>query len=77
MKPERLDKLLASQGGETPLSRRDAKALIARGRVTIDGVRAKSAEQKIDPGTVSVAIDGDLFKVTVRFPGVPGQPGPA
>ena len=58
MKPERLDKLLAAQGGENPLSRRDAKALIARGRVTVDGVRAKSAEQKIDPSTASVAVDG-------------------
>lgn len=55
---ERLDKLIASQGGEASLSRKEVKALIARGRVTVDGERAKSAEQKVDPETAVIAIDG-------------------
>lgn len=55
---ERLDKLIAAQGGETPFSRKDVKALIARGRVTVDGARAKSAEQKVDPAHAVIAIDG-------------------
>ncbi len=63
MKPERLDKLLAAQGGENPLSRRDAKALISHGRVTIDGVRTKSADQKIDPQTAVIAVDGIPLKL--------------
>lgn len=55
---ERLDKLIASQGGEASLSRKEVKTLIARGRVTVNGERAKSAEQKVDPETAEIAIDG-------------------
>lgn len=55
---ERLDKLIASQGGEASLSRKEVKTLIARGRVTVDGERARSAEQKVDPETAVIAIDG-------------------
>ncbi|MCH5182782.1 MAG: rRNA pseudouridine synthase [Oscillospiraceae bacterium] len=55
---ERLDKLIAAQGGANPLSRKEVKALIARGRVTVDGVPAKSAEQKVDPDAVVIAVDG-------------------
>lgn len=60
MSSERLDKLIASQG---TYSRREVKALIARRRVTVDGVPAKSAEQKADPETVCIAIDGQMLTV--------------
>ena len=55
---ERLDKLIASQGGANSLSRKEVKALIARGRVTVDGIPAKSAEQKVDPDKAAIAVDG-------------------
>lgn len=53
---ERLDKLIAAQSGS--YSRREVKTLIARGRVTVDGARARSAEQKVDPERAQIAIDG-------------------
>lgn len=43
-RPERLDKLLASSGLVT---RSEARAAVARGRVTVDGVPARSPEQKV------------------------------
>ena len=43
-RPERLDKLLASSGLVT---RSEARAAVARGRVTVDGVPAHSPEQKV------------------------------
>ena len=52
---ERLDKLIASQG---KFSRKEVKALIARRRVTVDGIPAKSAEQKADAEQSVIAIDG-------------------
>ena len=52
---ERLDKLIASQG---KYSRREVKTLIARRRVTVDGVPAKAPEQKADADTNVIAIDG-------------------
>ncbi len=55
MASERLDKLIASQG---TYSRKQVKELIARRRVTVDGVTPKSAEQKADPEKVCIAIDG-------------------
>lgn len=55
---ERLDKLIAAQGGTNAFSRKEVKALIARGRVTVDGAPARSAEQKVDPDAAVIAIDG-------------------
>lgn len=55
---ERLDKLIAAQGGANAFSRKEVKALIARGQVTVNGAPAKSAEQKVDPDAVAIAIDG-------------------
>lgn len=52
---ERLDKLIASQG---QYSRKEVKALIARRRVTVDGIPARSAEQKADAEKNEIAIDG-------------------
>ena len=55
---ERLDKLIAAQGGANSYSRKEVKALIARGRVPVDGTPAQSAEQKVDPNAAVIAIDG-------------------
>jgi len=57
---ERLDKLIASQG---KYSRKEVKALIARRRVTVDGVTAKVPEQKVDADKSTIAIDGTPFTV--------------
>ena len=53
---ERLDKLLANTGR---WSRREVKELVRRGRVLLDGVPAASPEQKIDPETADIRVDGE------------------
>jgi len=52
--PERISKVLASAG---VTSRRGADALVAAGRVTVDGRPAVLGE-KVDAGTQRVAVDG-------------------
>ena len=52
----RLDKLLASTGR---WSRREVKELVRRGRVTIDGAAARSAEEKVDAECARLAVDGE------------------
>lgn len=56
---ERLDKLLASQG---TWSRKDVKAIISKGRVTVNGSVEKKADRKISEGD-SVTIDGELLNI--------------
>ncbi|MBR2132513.1 MAG: 16S rRNA pseudouridine(516) synthase [Oscillospiraceae bacterium] len=51
----RLDKLIASTGH---YSRREVKQLVREGRVLVDGIIAKSAEDKVDPLCSSVEVDG-------------------
>lgn len=57
---ERLDKLIASQG---QYSRKEVKSLIARRRVTVDGVTAKAPEQKVDADQSTICIDGTPLTV--------------
>ena len=52
---ERLDKLIASTGY---YSRREVKALIRRGLVLVDGVPARSAEQKTDGEAAEIQVNG-------------------
>lgn len=52
---QRLDKLLSEAG---VASRKELKAMIRAGRVTVDGVVAKSPEQKVDEKTAEVFVDG-------------------
>lgn len=52
---ERLDKLLAGSG---LVSRREAKQLVRRGRVTVNGAPPPSAEVKCDPEKDDIRLDG-------------------
>ncbi len=57
---ERLDKLIASQG---KYSRKEVKLLISRRRVTVDGIPARSPEQKVDETKAVIAIDGAPLQI--------------
>lgn len=57
---DRLDKFLAEN---TDLSRSDAKNAIKKGRVEVDGAKAKSPEMKVDEGNV-VTLDGNIVSAT-------------
>lgn len=56
MEKQRLDRIIASTGR---WSRREAKGLICRGRVLVDGVPARTAEEKTDPETAKITVDGE------------------
>ena len=53
---QRLDKIIASTGR---WSRREVKSLIRQGRVLVDGVPARSAEDKADPEAADIAVNGE------------------
>ena len=56
MEKQRLDKIIASTG---KWSRREVKALVRQGRVLVDGVPARSAEEKADPLTAAIIVNGE------------------
>ena len=56
MELQRLDKLLAGTG---KWSRREVKLLVKQGRVLADGAPAPSSEEKYDPETVMLTVDGE------------------
>ena len=58
MEKQRLDKIIASTGR---FSRKEVKELIRRGVVTVDGVPARSAEEKADPETAGTAVSGEVL----------------
>ena len=58
MAAQRLDKIIASTGR---WSRREVKELIRQGRVTVDGVPARGAEEKADPESAAVAVNGEIL----------------
>lgn len=58
MAAQRLDKIIASTGR---WSRREVKDLVRQGRVTVDDVPARSAEEKADPEQVVIAVNGELL----------------
>ncbi|MHB8673605.1 MAG: pseudouridine synthase [Candidatus Limnocylindrales bacterium] len=57
MAPERLQKILAAAG---VASRRASEALIAAGRVTVDG-RVATVGESADPRTAAIALDGQAI----------------
>lgn len=52
----RLDKIVASTGR---FSRREVKELIRRGRVLVDGVPARSPQEKADPEAAAITVCGE------------------
>ena len=54
----RLDKLIADSGRAT---RSEAKALIRAGRITVNGALPRRADEKYDPDTDCVALDGEAL----------------
>ena len=58
MEKQRLDKIIASTGR---WSRREVKALVRQGRVLVDRVPARSAEEKADPETAEIAVNGEVL----------------
>ena len=57
---ERLDKLLASTGR---WSRSEVKRLVKEGRVLADGRVAAAADEKHDPETVTLSVDGETARL--------------
>ncbi len=57
---EQLDKLLASTGR---WSRSEVRRLVREGRVLADGRIAASAEEKYDPDSVLLAVDGEAVRL--------------
>lgn len=55
---ERLDKVVASTG---KWSRREVKLLVKQGRVLVDGLPARSAEEKVDPEQAEVVVNGEVL----------------
>ena len=58
MAVQRLDKMIASTGR---WSRREVKELVRQGRVSVDGVPARSAEEKADPETAEIRVSGEVL----------------
>lgn len=58
MEKQRLDKIVASTGR---WSRREVKNLVRQGRVLVDGVPARSAEEKADPETAEIVVNGEIL----------------
>lgn len=61
MPQDRIDKLIASQGA---LSRSDARRLIQRGAVAVNGSHVRDAGQKADPETDQITISGQPYFIT-------------
>ena len=58
MEKQRLDKIIASTG---KFSRREVKLLVRQGRVLVDGVPARSGEDKVDPQAVEITVNGEVL----------------
>lgn len=59
MEKQRLDKILASTG---KWSRREARELARRGLVLADGAAVRSVEQKFDPETAEITVEGQPLR---------------
>ncbi len=58
MAKQRLDKIIASTGR---WSRREARDLVRQGRVLVDGVPARLAEEKADPEASEITVNGEVL----------------
>jgi len=61
---ERLDKILSHMGTG---SRKEVRELVKRGLVTVDGVRARSADEKADPERCDIRVDGRSINYRRHF----------
>ena len=59
MERMRLDRIIAAAGR---YSRREVKLLVRQGRVLVDGVPARSPEEKTDPETAEITVDGEVLR---------------
>ena len=55
---ERLDKVIANMGR---VSRREVKEKIKQGRILVNGLVATAPEQKVDPETDQITVDGEVL----------------
>ena len=55
---QRLDKTIASTG---KWSRKEVKNLVRQGRVLVDGLPARSADDKCDPETAEIVVNGEAL----------------
>ena len=58
MEKQRLDKIIASTG---KFSRKEVKLLVRQGRVLVDGIPVRSAEDKYDPEGIEIAVNGEVL----------------
>lgn len=58
MEKQRLDKIIASTG---KWSRREVKNLVRQGRVLVDGLPARTSEEKVDPEAAEIAVNGEVL----------------
>ncbi len=58
MEKQRLDKIIASTG---KWSRREVKNLVRQGRVLVDGMPARTAEEKVDPEAAEIVVNGEAL----------------
>ena len=58
MEKQRLDKVIASTG---KWSRREVKVLVKQGRVLVDGFPAKAPEDKVDPESAEIVVNGECL----------------
>ena len=61
MEKQRLDKVAASTG---KWSRKEVKNLVRQGKVLVDGIPARSGEEKVDPERAEIVVNGET--VTYR-----------
>jgi 16S rRNA pseudouridine516 synthase len=58
MEKQRLDKIIASTG---KFSRREVKTLVRQGKVLVDGIPARSGEDKVDAESVEIVVNGECL----------------
>lgn len=58
MGTQRIDKILSTQ---EIASRSEIKSMIREGRITVNGVMIKRPEEKFDPDTAEITVDGELL----------------
>ena len=58
MEKQRLDKIIASTG---KFSRREVKTLVRQGKVLVNGIPARSGEDKVDAEAVEIIVNGECL----------------